>query len=1148
MYLNNIDFPNQILGAIQDNKLVVFAGAGASMDKPTYLPNFKDLAKEIAEDTGKTLLENEPCEVFLGALKADGIDVNGIAANILSNSCLMHNALHEAIVNLFSSPENVKIVTTNYDQMFEQVLEEKAITVPVFNSPALPLGNDISGIIHIHGNVSDPKYMVVTDEDFGKAYLTEGYAARFLIKLFESYTILFIGYSYNDTILRYLTRAMSREHSANRYILTDDTESNWNALGISPIYFPRRSFAVMRNAVIKLGNYSKKGLWDWKNQFLEIADSPPKDLTIETQLDYCLESIERSRVLSNSIHGQGWLELLDSRDVFSCCFSDLSVADEKGAIWANWLIDEFVGSDDDNLIGLIVKHENRLSGYFAKLLLQKIVFSENRVNDQYLKTYFTLLDQYFTNPWIISQSIELVFKRKFYHLSLHLFTKLFRTTIKFEKSIWFKSEKLEPKLVMMGDYYTVKSVWDLIGEEITSRYASEVLSFVWKTIEDVHFQYAEVGHASDKTEPWSMSMLIVEEREKENNKQPFHVLVKAFLQAIQTIRNKDDLRFYLKNNLYSESILLRKIALRAIRECECFSNDETLALISNESFIWHTEAKEQVFLLAKKVFSKASPEMQDRYLDIIEKGPNQDVDEHSKHYAIYNWCVWLQGTNPTNKRIESIIKLILGEYDFIPREHPELVIQESEAAWIPDTSPIMSAEMVEMPIEKLTSFLLEYKTNAFEGPTRWGLLSTFKDTVKDNPEWANKLTHYFYKKRIGSQEIWNRLFWGLGEAELSVEDALSWCTELNTVMDIIPDVKEVASFLLMVLRNKAIQQKYKENEQQLYELSIKLWDRRDTSSPSEMRLIDKAFNTTTGIVLMCWIYMVSYSGEKELSEPYKSRFEDALQTNPWEYEVAACILAGHFNFFCYRDREWCNEHFEPLLTGDNKEAFISAWEGVSYFSRRISKDTADIMAPIYLKAVKNINWLDGEAREGFIDLYLTLLIFVVDKPTLKYIPEFYKSSSEENRNKFVKVIGYRLENMDLETKSDWWNKWLKRYLENRKSNKPVELSQSECSTLFMLLPHLDFVFEDAVKILCKGSISTGLDYLFWHELEEKKLASRYPHSIAKLLVTLLKSIKELGFEKDYITRIVTSLHDLSEKENQQLQEVLLKHSVNVLLN
>lgn len=237
MYLNGIDFPNCLLNAIREDKLVVFAGAGASAGKPTLLPDFMKLTKEIAEDTGQSI-KNEPCEVFLGMLKAEGIDVNGIAADILSGSCLKHNALHEAIVDLFISSQKAKIVTTNYDQMFEQVFEDKGVAVSTFNAPALPLGNDVSGIIHLHGNVCNPRYMVVTDEDFGRAYLTEGYAARFLIELFESYTVLFIGYSYSDTILRYLTRAMSKAHSIQGVIITDDKKSNWKALGISPVFYP----------------------------------------------------------------------------------------------------------------------------------------------------------------------------------------------------------------------------------------------------------------------------------------------------------------------------------------------------------------------------------------------------------------------------------------------------------------------------------------------------------------------------------------------------------------------------------------------------------------------------------------------------------------------------------------------------------------------------------------------------------------------------------------------------------------------------------------------------------------------------------------------------------------------------------------------
>ena len=64
--------------------------------------------------------------------------VNEIAAEILSDSCKSHNKEHEAIVNLFLDSKNIKIVTTNYDQMFEQVTS--GLNVPVYDSPALPLG------------------------------------------------------------------------------------------------------------------------------------------------------------------------------------------------------------------------------------------------------------------------------------------------------------------------------------------------------------------------------------------------------------------------------------------------------------------------------------------------------------------------------------------------------------------------------------------------------------------------------------------------------------------------------------------------------------------------------------------------------------------------------------------------------------------------------------------------------------------------------------------------------------------------------------------------------------------------------------------------------------------------------------------------
>lgn len=101
MFINGINFPNEILQAIENDELVVFAGAGVSANPPTSLPDFNKLTEQLASGTGKSLSEDEPCEVLLGHLKSEGIDVNQQAADLLSSQCLKHNKMHQAIIDLW---------------------------------------------------------------------------------------------------------------------------------------------------------------------------------------------------------------------------------------------------------------------------------------------------------------------------------------------------------------------------------------------------------------------------------------------------------------------------------------------------------------------------------------------------------------------------------------------------------------------------------------------------------------------------------------------------------------------------------------------------------------------------------------------------------------------------------------------------------------------------------------------------------------------------------------------------------------------------------------------------------------------------------------------------------------------------------------
>jgi SIR2-like domain len=136
-------------------------------------------------------------------------------------------------------------VTTNFDDHFSTAAVEVFAGEPpeMFAAPALPVGSNFSGIVHIHGSVTkSPTRLVLIDQDFGRAYLTEGWARRFIQDVFLNYVVLFVGYSHNDPVMHHLARGLPPVASSNRrFVLTpEDKHDSWNNLGITDLVYPLR--------------------------------------------------------------------------------------------------------------------------------------------------------------------------------------------------------------------------------------------------------------------------------------------------------------------------------------------------------------------------------------------------------------------------------------------------------------------------------------------------------------------------------------------------------------------------------------------------------------------------------------------------------------------------------------------------------------------------------------------------------------------------------------------------------------------------------------------------------------------------------------------------------------------------------------------
>ncbi|SDI57255.1 protein of unknown function [Pseudobutyrivibrio sp. 49] len=1149
MYFNGIDFPNEIVEAIKKGKFVVFAGAGASVDKPTSLPDFETLTNMIAEDTGETKKKNDLCEVFLGALEAKGIDVRGAAAGILSDSCKEHNKLHETIVDLFNCRDDIKIVTTNYDQMFEHVIQSRNEVIDVYNAPTLPLGNDISGIVHIHGNVNNPKYMVLTDEDFGKAYLTEGYASRFLVRLFESYTILFIGYSYNDTILRYLTRAMSRNDGCRRYILTDDEKTDWSLLGINPIVFPKRSYAVMRDGLRKLGVGSKKGLLEWKSQFELFKYSPPRDMTGDKEIEYCLENEERSLILAKTICGKEWMDYLDKKNIFADCFS----ADCKGdsnLIWGDWLCKNFVGKDDKSFLELIFHHKNKISPKLANGIASHLITINGEIDEAFLADYILLIEKYIENDWTIVKLIEITSSKKQWKTSFLLLQKLFSLNMVLIQKGWIKPEGVEFKHTFLGSYFLIDMAWNRMIENAVEFYPREIISFVEAKIQELHQKYEIVGQGINDGVAFEIAILDIENKKDSYRENQLEILANMYVESVLRLHKDENafLRQVLLNDLNSDSALMRKIALRAFRETSAFSPSEKVTFIVNNEYLDNTECKEQVFLLVAKCFPQLSDSEKKNLIQAIKE--LDSGDKSSVSYRVYNWIVWLNRADLSDQYTHKLKEQLQNEYGYKESKHPELILSPTEVEWSHNQSPVSEEKFISLEIDKVINWLVSFNENPFEGPSREGLLNTFSACITKNVAWGKKVFEHLVKKEIWNEDIWQRGIYASMNSDCSLDDAL-WALRLfNNNISSIGNVTLIAEYLWKMVERSDAREFVLKYESEFYEITQNLWTERNKKEIDDLkggRIIEATLYTALGYILFSWIYMVSFHEERIIPAQYQDCFNDALSLKTTEKNVARCILVGHFNFFCYRDKNWSLDKLAPLLISNNKDCFTSSWGGIVYFSSRINSDTVDIIEPIYFKALKHIDWLDDEALRAFTELLLTLMIYVVDKPTLKYIPEYYKCISTRKRTILINTINSRLRDMDASKKLEWWNSWLKRFIVNRKNNKPCILEEEENQEILDLVTVFPEQFEDVVEVVCKGKMPKKIDSSFWLQLQEMNLSSEKPHYMAKLLIRILESAEEISFSDTFIVKIVEELGPLDTKEKKELQEVLLKRNIGVEL-
>jgi hypothetical protein len=361
---NGPDIPSDLVAAQERGHVIFVCGAGVSMS--LNLPNFRGLVLKIYELLGEDptlhLAENEA--IRENGLLAGQYDrvlrllEKRLAASNVGRAQGMRERVRETVRRALAPPLNpdlsnhralfelsrdtegtLRLVTTNFDTLFERAWPGEFGTCPSFAGAAMPQPKTagFAGVLHLHGRLADADLnldetdLVLTSAEFGDAYLRSGWASRYVYDLARAYTVVLVGYSADDPPMRYLLEVL--EADRERYPdlqrvyafagcdgASEALESAlWRAKGVEPIMhrLHEGTYSPLYESVREWARYASNATVWRREQLAPLLAMSPSELQPE-QVDRAVELLshgDASEQLKELGPAAPWLSVFQERGV-----------------------------------------------------------------------------------------------------------------------------------------------------------------------------------------------------------------------------------------------------------------------------------------------------------------------------------------------------------------------------------------------------------------------------------------------------------------------------------------------------------------------------------------------------------------------------------------------------------------------------------------------------------------------------------------------------------------------------------------------------------------------------------------------------------------------------------------------------------------
>ena len=1057
-------------------------------------------------------------------------------------------SLQRSILELFASHTTMRVVTTNFDRHFETVRSQVHPAAEAYFAPALPLGGSFDGVVYLHGHIDRRAPLVITDGDFGRAYLTEGWATRFLTVMFRAYAVLFIGYSHEDPVMRYLARAFSGP--TDRFAFCEPgREDYWRQHGITPIHFPPGGgvdrFSAIPEALSSWSALERMGVLDHGDRIRElVAQPPPLDPELLDYMRFALDHESTLQVFTDEARSHEWLEWADKEGYLKPLVDPSSENDGRVARLSWWLAEKFAVSHAKSALAFVQRHGGRMQPQLSSSIVQ-VLLNTADLTQQVAGLWVALLAgaQHSSHSLrLLSHLLERCLERGFHHESILLLNHLLNPILVVRDSgldLAGEDEiRISSNVRLVGAEHHLRRAWECIRESLLPEYRSALLPMASALLRYAHSLLRVSGNAGNGWDPHDFRRSAIEPHEQDAHPDDWELLVDIARDCIEQTLARDAAAAITITNSWLESgvPLLRRLAVHATGRRDDLSGDELLALVIERGWLYEHSLKHELFMLLRRAFASATETQRQAFLEyslaqsVLDVGAEPSPETLTTvAYERYNLACWLAEAAPASDVARNHRDVLQTQNpEFGPREHMDLNVWIG-GGFVGVQSPTTSQALLRMTPGDAATKITDYADDvrSFGGPNREGLLTTFQEAAAESFEWSIETAAAFIERDYWDSGTWRALVSSWISSARDTKRAKRVVDLLSTN----PRIGVTCPYDVLRLVDERIESERDQDRIRNYVLlALNVLQVAEDGTPgftsdTGTEWLTSAINHSGGRVAM--VVMKALSAERNnegdawsgFSPLHREWLSQLLEVGGSRALLARVVLASQVHFLHSVDDAWVRESM--LLWFDwerDEEQAAQAWGGFLGWGKWNAALFED-MLPSSRQTFSRMELL-GDDRRSFAERLGAVAALSPKDPWRAggWLADYVGATAEEDRAEWATTFGESAESLDIDAAHRLWEHWVSDYWQSRVLGTPAPLTDGEREAMvgwvFPFAGDLDAVVE---RIRAAG-VSPRLDQHLFHRLENQGLTTSHAEHVGQLLKVLLGGAEALDYGCDYVLK------------------------------